>query len=368
MSYDRPIRFNAFRLLGVLLTSVIALTAVSPASPNRGGQHSRAARAHGDASTCSLIDRPGQGLLRFVNRLRPGQIGCLAPGDYAARRLVIRPEGKARARITLRSLDRRHPATIHGLVWLSDTANYWTFDGLNFDGRNASGLPSPLVNGDHSVWTRDDITNHQSGAGRSGGGICFSLGENGRYGVAGDTIIEQSRIHDCGISDNANHGIYITATAGTTIIRDNWIFRNGDRGIQLYPNAQHVVIARNVIDNNGSGVIFSGEGDMTSRDVIVVRNIISNSRNRWNVESWYPAGTPPGTGNIVADNCFWASATATRYREAGGIAPQVGFTATQGNVVQRPVFASSGTGDLRLTRRSGCRGFGPPTTLRPPLG
>ena len=57
---------------------------------------------------------------------------------------------------------------------------------------------------------------------------------------------------------------------------------NGDRGIQLYPAAQNVLISRNVIDSNGSGLIFSGAGSLTSRNVIVTRNIISNSRKRWN--------------------------------------------------------------------------------------
>jgi len=298
---------------------------------------------------CSELVAPGYGLSRAVNGAAPGSTVCLAAGDYDARRLIIRRSGSATARITLRSASRLHPATIHGAIWLTNAANYWTFEDLRLDGRNEWNLPSPIVDGDHSVWRRVDVTNYHAGAGTSGGGICFSLGQVTRYGYAVDTTIENSRIHDCGISDNHNHGIYVVATGGWTVIRDNWIYRNGDRGIQLYPNARHVLITHNLIDDNGSGIIFSGRASMSSRDNLVVGNIISNSRNRWNVESWYPPGTPVGVGNVVTDNCLWASNANPEYDVHGGVAPPVGFHLAKGNVTRRPAR---------------CRGFGP--TGQPP--
>jgi hypothetical protein len=298
---------------------------------------------------CSVLVRPGYGLSRALDGAAPGTTVCLAAGSYDAERLVIRRSGRAGGRITLRSADRRHPATIRGTIWLARGANYWTFEDVGIDGRNPWNLPSPIINAAHSIWRRVDVTNHHAGEGTSGGGICFSLGQVSKYGYAVDTTIEDSRIHDCGISDNHNHGIYVVATAGWTIIRDNWIYRNGDRGIQLYPNAQHVLITHNLIDDNGSGIIFSGRAAMSSSDNVVVRNIISNSRNRWNVESWYPPGTPAGVGNVVADNCLWASNSNRDYDAHGGIEPAVGFTVAGGNVTRRP---------------ASCRGFGP--TAAPP--
>lgn len=311
------------------------------------------------SSSCTLVTRPGAGLQRFVDRLRPGSVGCLAPGKYAAGRLVLRTPGTTAARITLTSLDPSRPAEISGLLWLMDSANNWTISHLRLDGRNSRNLPSPLVNGDASVWLDDDVTNHQASGPAKGDGICFSLGSTDSYGYAANTTIARSRIHDCGISDNANHGIYITATTGSTIIRNNWIFRNGDRGVQLYPDAKHVLITNNVIDANGSGVIFSGLGSRSSSDITVTRNIISNSRNRWNVESWYPDGTPPGSGNLVAGNCLWASSANQLYRSNGGLGPPVGFTVGETNVIQKPLFQAESLGDLRLRPGSGCKGFGP---------
>lgn len=337
----------------VVVFAIVAVSVRAATAPASGE------RAHAGRGACSVLVRPGFGLARALDAASPGETICLTAGDFDAGRLVIERSGSRDAPITLRSASPSRRATIHGAILLADSANYWTIEDLRLDGRNRWNMPSPMISGDHSVWRRLDVTNHHAGAGASGGGICFSLGQLSHYGYAGWTTIEQSRIHDCGISDNHNHGIYVTATTGTTVIRDNWIYRNGDRGIQLYPAATRVLIAHNVIDGNGSGVIFSGLGSQTSSDVTVVGNIISNSRNRWNVESWYPSGTPPGRNNVVSHNCLWAANTNEQYDVDGGVAPQIGFVVTPTNVTQRPAFATTRKGVLRLVRSGGCRGFGP---------
>lgn len=307
---------------------------------------------------CSVLVHPGSGLQRTVNRARFGSTICLEGGDYNVRRLFIVSSGRPGQPITLQSADPHHPATIHGAIYYKHSADYWTFAYLHLDSRNVWDLPSPIVDGNHSIWNHVDVTNDHAGAGVSGGGICFALGQTQTYGYAGDTTIENSRIHDCGISDNHNHGIYVEATTGTTIIRDNWIYRNGDRGVQLYPAAENVLIENNVIDGNGSGIIFSGLDSLTSSNITVTGNIISNSQKRWNIESWYPSGTPAGTGNVVENNCLWAS-NGTRYYDArGGVAEQVGFTVGT-NVIQRPVFQLVDGGKLVRSPRGGCRGYGP---------
>ncbi len=315
-------------------------------------------------SRCTVTVSPGHGLQRFVDSLAPGAVGCLTPGTYDARKLLLRTHGKAGAVRTLRSSDPRRRATIKGLVWVTNRASYWTLEDLNFDGRNRRNLPSPIVNGSHTTWRRDDITNYHAGVGTKSGGICFMLGDTSRWGIPHDTTIVQSRIHDCGIADNGNHGIYIQATSGTTLIANSWIYRNGDRGIQLFPDAAHVHIVRNVIDGNGSGVIFSGTGPYASHHNIVSGNIISNSQIRWNVESWYPNGTGSAVGNIVAGNCFWATNPTPLYDRDGGIAPPDGFTVAS-NVVERPLYFARQRNDLRLVTGSGCDGYGPRRDVEP---
>lgn len=125
-----------------------------------------------------------------------------------------------------------------------------------------------IVNGDHSNWNRDDVS--KAPAGGRQGGICLTFGQLEVGSYAGSTRIENSLIHDRGLSTNRSQGIYVQATSGRTLIRNNWIFRNGDRGIQLDPAASNVVVTHNVIDGNGSGVIFSGDGTNMSSDNTVV--------------------------------------------------------------------------------------------------
>ncbi len=306
------------------------------------------------AERCSRELRPGHGLQRFINSLRPGDRGCLPPGNYNAKKLTFSRSGRPQAPITVQSTDPDHPATIHGVVWVRDEANYVTLEDLAIVGGSAV-LPAAIVNGDHSVWNRVDVSNPASGG--APGGICFSLGNTHTWGWAGSTTIENSRIHDCGPTTNMNHGIYAQATTGRTLIVGNWIFDNGDRGVQLYPAAHNVLIAHNVIDGNGSGVIFAGDGEKGSTDITVRDNIISNSKVRWNVESSYPAGGVGGTGNVVVHNCFWASGSDKYYDSHGGISGPDGYTVSD-NVVQRPLFVAASLGDLRLRTPSGCSGYG----------
>jgi parallel beta-helix repeat protein len=183
-------------------------------------------------------------------------------------------------------------------------------------------------------------------------------------------VIENSAIHDCGKlpAQNGDHGIYV-AHAVDTIIRDNWIYDNADRGIQLYPDSQGTQVYGNVIDGNGEGVIFSGNGQTASSDNVVHDNVISNSRVRWNVESYWDG--PIGTGNVVRDNCLWASnatGQASYYNSNGGILPGDaggdGFS-TSGNVIANPRFVDPASRNLQLQPDSPC--LGPPrlVTLTP---
>ena len=128
------------------------------------------------------------------------------------------------------------------------------------------------------------------------------------------------------------------------MITNNFIYDNADRGIQLYPDAQGSTIANNVIDGNGEGIIFSGDSGLASSNNVVRRNVISNSRVRYNVESWWPNGNPVGTGNLASDNCLWNGTQ-------GNVADQVGFTASN-NVVANPGYSDRSAGTSRSRPRA----------------
>lgn len=248
----------------------------------------------------------------LVDSLRPGQTGCLQPGTYYGE--VRFNRGGARRRpITLRSVPGS-TATVIGRVYVPAGSNYVRVVGLRLDGRNADNLPSPTVDSAWDQFVADDVTNDHTA-------VCFELGGNAGYGAAIGTVIEGSRIHDCGRlpPTNHEHGIYVANSVGARII-DNLIYDNADRGIQLYWNAQRTRIAGNIIDHNGEGVIISGDFGFVSSHNLILNNIITNSTVRADVESYWPEQSREGVGNLVAGNCLFGGRRRLDSREGGFVA------------------------------------------------
>ena len=274
---------------------------------------------------------------RLADSLRPGETGCLRAGIFDGNVRLDRG-GNAEAPVTLTS----HPgerATIRGRLVVAAGADFVTIAGLDLNGVNAQGLPSPTVNAEDVTFTRNDITNDHTA-------ICFVLGSD-EFGRARRTLIQLNRIHDCGKlpANNHEHGIYVQAADETTIV-DNWIYKNADRGVQLFPDSQRAYVARNVIDWNGQGVIISRE----SAGNVVEHNVISNSRLRWNVEEWELTGAL----NVVRRNCVWTERDDS-YGRFGGIQPANEFVAVN-NLVAHPEFLDRERGDYRVRLGSACLG------------
>jgi parallel beta helix pectate lyase-like protein len=297
---------------------------------------------------------------KLMDSLTFARIGCLRQGTYFEDVSITRG-GLPYLPIGLRSYPGE-AARLVGRLWVAEGANNVTVAGLYLDGFNAGDLPSPNVNARGVRFVANDVTNRRTT-------ICFALGSY-TYGSAYGTVIENNRIHDCGVRPptNHHHGAYLAVSTNVTL-RRNWIHDNADRGIQLYPNAQHTLVTENVIDTNGEGVIFGGEGAATSSNNLVEHNVITNSNVRHNVESYYPPGTLPGQGNMVRQNCVVGGASGAL---TGGVqTPSQGFVA-YGNVVADPHYVDRPRRDYRLRPDSPCLSVygagsyvpGPP--LRPP--
>jgi hypothetical protein len=237
-------------------------------------------------------------------------------------------------------------ATVAGRLSIKDTADFVTISSLDLDGRNASNLPSPTVNGDDVTFVGNDVTNHHTA-------ICFSIGPT-TYGRANRTLIERNRIHDCGKLPAANldHGVYVEHATDARIV-DNVIYDNADRGVQLYPDAQTTYVARNVIDGNGEGVLIAGGveefGPQASSDNVVEQNVITNSTQRHNVESHWGSALV-GERNVVRNNCIHGGA---RDGDNHGLAPDHGFSASN-NVFADPLYSNRPAKDFRLAAGSPC--------------
>jgi parallel beta-helix repeat protein len=290
-----------------LLAAAFAALALAVASAPAGA----------DDVACTRVASPGDSVHDFVNSLDPGDVGCLHGGTYHENVYMDQGGTGEDARIVVRSYPGER-ATLEGRFTVTDDANYVTVEQLDLDGHDAPAcdpgatcdtLPSPSISGDHVVFQDNEVTNHHVA-------ICITLGFGSER--AEDAVIQRNRIHDCGRMNpvsNHDHGIYV-AYADRTKILSNVVYDNADRGIQLYPDAQHTLMRGNIIDGNGEGVIFSGAGGETSDDNVLENNVITNSKIRHDVETWYPDG--PGRGNVVRNNCVFGG-------EQGEIADQPGY-------------------------------------------
>lgn len=340
------LRFGFLTLL-VLALAGAGLTSAAGAATSC----SRYAAPTGSDRAAGTPQDPFATAQKLVSSLTAGETGCLLPGTYHED-VTISRGGSQGSPITLTSAPGSR-ATVRGRLWVTDSADDVVLQGLFIDARNASQLPSPTVNGDRVRLLDNEITNFHDPA------ICLLLGSESGWGTAVDPVVQGNRIHDCGagVSTNRHHGVYVQSTRNAQIV-GNWIYDNTDRGIQLYPDAQNTVIANNLIDGNGEGIMFSGEGGLASSGSRVHGNVISNATIRFNVESWYPAGNPVGSDNLVQSNCVWNG-------KQGNVAPAVGFTVASAQVVANPQFVDHDAKNFELASTSPCAGFGPTAVAQP---
>jgi parallel beta-helix repeat protein len=293
-----------------------------------------------DAGNGSL-SRPYRTAQKLVAALTVGQTGCLRAGTYSFAVLEL-----ATPDITLAPY-RDAAVTLEGDIKVLPGAAGAVIQGMTLNGSGGKNQIGPRIYADRVVLRHNDITNEHTG-------ICVHVSRYYDDPAPQGVVIEGNRIHDCGElpATNHDHGIYL-ADARDTIVRGNWIYDNADRGIQQYPDVQGSLITENTIDSNGQGVNFSGDDSGNcSNNNVVEGNVIANSTISWNVYSG--AQGAECTGNIVRDNCVFASNPDPYYNSDGGIeTPSRSFTA-EGNVVGPPRYVDRASGDLRLRSESPC--------------
>jgi parallel beta-helix repeat protein len=298
------------------------------------------------ASPLGLDAQPGTELLPFrtaqklADSLAPGETGCLKAGTYG--NLAVRHGGSSGRPVTVQSFPGQR-AIVVGRVSVASGADFVTIADLDLVGLNAFNLASPSIDASHVTLQGNDITNAHTAD-------CVFVGswEHTVTGVA----ITGNRIHNCGRLPSINrHQAISVWNATDTEVSGNVVYDNADRGIQLYPNAQRTHVAENTVDGNGEGVMISGTGGFASSDNVIERNVITNSKIRDNVESYWPEGNPVGQGNVVRDNCVSGG---VRDNGDGGIAKLLDGVTVSGNLVADPGYVNRAGKDFRLQSTSQC--------------
>jgi parallel beta-helix repeat protein len=335
--------------MAALALVALLLSGFLQPSPASAGRAAALAASPLDVSSVCHKFAAADGVQALVDALAPGETGCLRSGTYGTYADTITVPA-TRNGITLRSAPGES-ATVLGRVEVygSDV----TLAGLTLDGKSlVSHASSVTILGDRVRLIGNDITS-------SGTRICVNIGNWGD--VAEDVVLDGNKVHACGssaVAGNQVHGVYVEY-ARRTRITNNFIFNNDARGLQLHYDGDYTFIANNVIDQNGTGIQFSGDcfdanGNITeppagstcagaglqvrrTENNRVEYNIITNSTlarvgEPYNVASYYDNVPPDGDlGNSVGYNCIYHQAGASKNYPT----PQVGFRIDPSNTEQQ---------------------------------
>jgi len=332
-----------------LLSSAVSEAHAAPRYAADGTVCARYASPGGSDAWSGSASRPFRTVQRLANALRAGQTGCLLRGTYVGN-VVITAD-----RVKLASVARVR-ARLRGYIWIRDSANGVTLSHLSIDGHDVGPI-TVQVQGDGALLRRLNITNRNK-RNSNNTGSCVLLGIVGAPAVRPQVV--RSRIHHCGGGNGGHdHAIYTEFTR-RAVIRNNYLYDNPGFGVSMYPDTQNALIEHNVIDGNGyenrGNVTFSGEEaggeydrDYASSNNILRRNIISNARARYNVDSYFPSLQP--RGNLVSRNCVWNA-------PFGNFGGRSGYRLSL-NLIAPPNFRNRAAKDFRLRAVSRCRGKGP---------
>jgi hypothetical protein len=164
--------------------------------------------------------------------------------------------------------------------------------------------------------------------------------------------ITYNYIHDNGVDNQHDHGIYFNRTTGVgNVIAENLMVHNAARGISIHDNsgvgAYDVLVAHNTIVANGSTGLLVNDGDR-----ITVANNISAYNGEARVQQ--QIRVIHGDHNIVDNNLTWSPVSSLRGIENTTASPM------SGNRIADPLFVAKYS-NLHLQAGSPAIGMGNPS-------
>ena len=325
----------------LLLASAPAHAAVPAALPPSSGATYHVSPSGSDSASGSA-SAPWKTIGKALSTSRPGARILVRAGTYSGD-VSSGADGAAGQTMTLEAYPGERPV-LHVKLTLKD-ANHLRISGLAFKGSSAvSGTAIRVDGGSNVELSGNEITGYRNG----GSSQAILVGSN----TVTKLHVVGNRIHDTGIWDEHDHGIYCKSSKGAYIA--NNLFYNLDRGygIHLYngdggSGCDDSLIVNNTVDGNQeSGLVVSKAADRN----VVANNIFSNHTDPVSDHGYaVRQGSGAGTGNVVRDNLGWNNRQSTQF--------DCSACSMSGNVKVDPRFANRAAGDFSLLASSGAVGL-----------
>jgi parallel beta-helix repeat protein len=351
-------------VIGSVLIAAATSACVGKSTPEPSVGHRLYVAPTGSDANPGSESAPFQTIQHAADLAKPGTSVHVAPGTYQEN-VSSTVHGTPAARIRFVS-DTKWGARIVGSgtegMW-TNRANYTDIIGFDISGAGRLGILNlashTLMQGNHV----HDLAVSGGCTGAGGAGI-----HNADYS-ASDVDIIGNVVHDIGVPGSCIgiHGIY--ATNLRSRIFNNIVYRASAWGIHLWHAADDVIVANNTVFENGSagmgGGIVIGVGDSPGGKILtdtkVINNIVYNNPAKGIIEFCYPGQNCIGSGNIVANNLVYGSASA--------VTMKVGEAT--GTITEDPQFIdyqATGHGNYRLKHTSpgvqkGLASFAPPSDI-----
>ena len=279
---------------GCLILAILAIALIGAAQTACGGTSGTLAQpapkrfyvsSSGSDRNPGTKARPWRTIVHATRVLRAGQTAVVLAGTYSdsinwarggsdSAPITIRAAAGARVTITGRVKIWAANVRLSGFRLLGQTA------------ANANEVAIYVSGGRNIEVSGNEITR----AARSG--IFVS-------GGATDVRVIGNWIHDNGLRENLDHGIYWHSGTGG-LIANNVIESNIAYGVHLYPNADETTVTSNtIVDNGRSGIIVAGDSSASSDGNLLVNNILAFNHEFGMRTFW---SSPVGTGNEARAN------------------------------------------------------------------
>ena len=292
------------------------------------------------ASACTLVASPtasaASPLAVALDNARPGDTVLLPAGTYSED-TVASPRGRRGAPITLRPAPGANPIVSGGFKLIR--ARHVRVIGMTFDGTgNRHGFGTSIWRSHDIVFARNEITGY-----RSAQGILVK-------GRSTGVRLILNHIHDLGVRERYEHGIYCESARGTVI--DGNVIHDiaSGYGIHLFGDCDGTRIVHNTIAHNGlSGIIIAGNHERgTSDRTLVAHNVIADHRKAaWSEYGFAVTEYNAGRHNVVRGNVFFGNAARRNV--------DCDRCAVRGNAVRDPQFVDPAHGNYALSSASPAR-------------